>query len=41
MSIKAGSGGYISQVNHQPGDYVQDGEQLAVISDAGSFVFIT
>jgi HlyD family secretion protein len=39
-SIKAGSGGYISQVNHQPGDYVQDGEQLAVISDAGSFVFL-
>jgi hypothetical protein len=39
-SIKAGSSGYISQVNHQPGDYVQDGEQLAVISDAGSFVFL-
>jgi len=39
-SIRAGSGGFISQVNHQAGDYVQDGEQLAVINDANSFVFI-
>jgi len=39
-TIKAGAKGFISQLNHQPGDYVQDGEQLAVISDAASFVFL-
>jgi HlyD family secretion protein len=39
-SIKAGAAGFISQINHQSGDYVQDGEQLAVISDGSSFVFI-
>jgi multidrug efflux pump subunit AcrA (membrane-fusion protein) len=39
-TIKSGAKGYISQVNHQPGDYVQDGEQLAVINDATSFIFL-
>ena len=39
-SIRAGTGGFISQLNHQSGDYVQDGEQLAIISDANSFVFL-
>src|SRR4051812_22853054 len=38
--IKAKGHGYITQLNHQTGDYVQDGEQLAVISDQNSFVFI-
>ncbi|MCC8425638.1 efflux RND transporter periplasmic adaptor subunit [Mucilaginibacter sp. UR6-11] len=38
--IKAADHGYITQLNHQTGDYVQDGEQLAVISDRSSFVFI-
>lgn len=38
--IRAGKGGYVSELNHQAGDYVQDGEQLAVISDVNSFVFI-
>jgi multidrug efflux pump subunit AcrA (membrane-fusion protein) len=38
--IKAPEHGYITQLNHQAGDYVQDGEQLAVISDRASFVFI-
>jgi multidrug efflux pump subunit AcrA (membrane-fusion protein) len=38
--IRAGIAGFISQINHQSGDYVQDGEQLAAINDAGSFVFI-
>ena len=33
IAIKAGAGGFISQLNHQSGDYVQDGEQLAVITD--------
>lgn len=40
INIKAGTAGYISEVNHQPGDYVQEGEQLAVISDIKSFFFI-
>jgi multidrug efflux pump subunit AcrA (membrane-fusion protein) len=40
ITIKAGTTGYVSEVNHQPGDYVQEGEQLAVISDVKSFVFI-
>ena len=39
-TIKANQNGYITQLNHQPGDYVQDGEQLAVISDRNSFVFL-
>jgi multidrug efflux pump subunit AcrA (membrane-fusion protein) len=38
--IKAAKYGYISQVNHQLGDYVQDGEALATISDRSSFVFL-
>jgi len=38
--IKASASGYISQVSHQAGDYVQDGEPLAVISDRSSFVFL-
>jgi len=40
IDIRAGTTGYVSEVNHQPGDYVQEGEQLAVISDINSFVFI-
>jgi len=40
INIKAGTTGYISEINHEPGDYVQDGEQLAVINDVNSFVFI-
>ena len=39
-SIRASSGGYVSELNHQAGDYVQDGEQLAVISNVNSFVFV-
>ena len=39
-TIKATGQGYITQLNHQSGDYVQDGEQLAVISDMNSFVFL-
>ena len=40
INIKAGTTGYISEINHEPGDYVQEGEQLAVINDVNSFVFI-
>jgi multidrug efflux pump subunit AcrA (membrane-fusion protein) len=39
-TIRANQHGYITQLNHQRGDYVQDGEQLAVISDRNSFVFL-
>lgn len=38
--IRASSPGYITQLSHQTGDYVQDGEALAVISDRSSFVFL-
>ncbi|MFI5196741.1 MAG: efflux RND transporter periplasmic adaptor subunit, partial [Chitinophagales bacterium] len=39
-NIKASTSGYITLLNHQLGDYVQDGEQLAVISNESSFAFI-
>jgi len=38
--IVASAPGYISALSHQLGDYVQDGEQLAIISDRSSFVFL-
>lgn len=38
--IRSNTTGYITQLNHQQGDYVQDGEQLAVISDINSFAFV-
>ncbi|MEO9003477.1 MAG: efflux RND transporter periplasmic adaptor subunit, partial [Ginsengibacter sp.] len=38
--IRADVSGYVMQLNHQVGDYVQDGEQLAVINDSKSFVFV-
>jgi multidrug efflux pump subunit AcrA (membrane-fusion protein) len=40
ISVKSQAHGYITQLNHQTGDYVQDGEQLAVVSDRNSFVFL-
>ncbi len=40
IHIKAPSGGYITQLTYQAGDYVQDNEQLAIITDTKSFVFI-
>jgi multidrug efflux pump subunit AcrA (membrane-fusion protein) len=39
-TIKANGSGYITQLDHQSGDYVQDGERLAVISNMNSFVFL-
>jgi biotin carboxyl carrier protein len=39
-AIHAASSGFITQLDHQQGDYVQDGEQLAVISNSNSFAFI-
>jgi multidrug efflux pump subunit AcrA (membrane-fusion protein) len=38
--IPAVASGFISQINHQAGDYVQEGEPLAVITDTRSFVFL-
>ena len=38
--IRSKSHGYITELDHQSGDYVQDNEQLAVISDMNSFVFL-
>ena len=40
IHIKAPGSGYITQLTYQPGDYVQDNEQLAIITDTKSFVFI-
>ncbi|HJW17775.1 MAG TPA: HlyD family efflux transporter periplasmic adaptor subunit [Flavisolibacter sp.] len=40
INIKAAASGYIQELNHQPGDYVQDGEQLAVLTDSKSFGFV-
>lgn len=34
------SSGYVQVLNHQTGDYVQDGEVLATIADASSFGFV-
>lgn len=38
--IRADKSGFVTQVNHQKGDYVQDGEALAVISNQNSLVFL-
>ncbi len=40
VEIAAPANGYVTQLNYQTGDYVQDGEQIALISDAGSAVFL-
>ncbi len=40
IRIKSPGTGYITQLNYRPGDYVQDGEQMAVITDTKSFVFM-
>jgi multidrug efflux pump subunit AcrA (membrane-fusion protein) len=40
IHVKAPGTGYISQINYRPGDYVQDGEALATITDIKSFVFL-
>ena len=39
-NIRAEQSGIIVQVNHQKGDYVQDGEALATISNRNSLVFL-
>ena len=37
IKIYAAANGYITGINAQPGDYIQDGDLLAVINDASSF----
>lgn len=38
--VYAGISGYITEINFQMGDYVQEGDQLAIVSDAKSFTFL-
>jgi multidrug efflux pump subunit AcrA (membrane-fusion protein) len=40
ISVSSPGSGYITQLTCQAGDYVQDGETLAAISDANSLVFM-
>jgi multidrug efflux pump subunit AcrA (membrane-fusion protein) len=40
IKIPASGAGIISTVSHQKGDFVQEGDELAVISDQNSLVFI-
>jgi len=40
VSISAPGSGFITQLNYQAGDYVQEGETLAAISNANSLVFM-
>lgn len=40
INVRSPNTGFIIQLNHQAGDYVQDGEQLVTISDANSFYFL-
>ncbi|MBC7745999.1 MAG: HlyD family efflux transporter periplasmic adaptor subunit [Flavobacterium sp.] len=39
-TVRAEKSGYISVLNHQTGDFVPEGEQLAIISNTASFVFL-
>ncbi|MGN7989619.1 efflux RND transporter periplasmic adaptor subunit [Pedobacter sp. 22226] len=39
-NIRSGQAGTILEVNHQNGDYVQDGEALATISNRNSLIFL-
>ena len=40
IHVKAPGTGYITQINYQAGDYVQDGGVIATITDTKSFVFL-
>lgn len=39
-TLRADQAGTMVQVNHQKGDYVQEGETIAIISNRSSFVFL-
>ncbi len=40
LHIKASSSGYVTQLTYKVGDYVQDNEQLATITDTKNFIFL-
>jgi biotin carboxyl carrier protein len=40
MTINAPSSGIVTEVNKQSNDYISDGDQLCVIAEQGSFVFV-
>ena len=40
IKVNAETSGFITNVNVQNGDYVQDGDQLATINDASSFAIV-
>lgn len=40
INVKAETSGFITNINVQNGDYVQDGDQLATINDASSFAIV-
>ena len=40
IPIRAAGSGYVTMLNYTKGDYVQDGDQLAAISDRNSLVFL-
>ena len=40
ITVRAPGSGYITSLDHQSGDYVQDGDQVLTVSDASSFVFL-
>ncbi|WP_048921729.1 efflux RND transporter periplasmic adaptor subunit [Rufibacter radiotolerans] len=40
ITVKAPVSGHVREINFQVNDYVNDGDQLAVIADGSSFVFI-
>jgi biotin carboxyl carrier protein len=40
ITVRAAASGTITEVNRQTNDYVNDGDQLAVIADQSSFVFL-
>ncbi len=40
IEIRSNHAGYVAQLDRQPGDYVQDGEQLAIINNVSSFAFV-
>jgi multidrug efflux pump subunit AcrA (membrane-fusion protein) len=40
VTIQSPGNGYITQLNYREGDYIQDGETLAAISDVNSLVFM-
>ncbi|MFV5690245.1 efflux RND transporter periplasmic adaptor subunit [Flavobacterium sp. ZT3R25] len=40
IKVRSNTNGYITSINVQQGDYVQDGDQLVTINDANSFAIV-